>query len=415
MSVAAAQPVQLGVRLTKLADWLAVAAAVSLPWSTSVTSILTGVWAIVALLTLDRESLERVRFMAAVLLPLAIAVYAILAVAWSDVAWPVRMHSLPSVVKLAVIPLFLIHFRRTGAYGPVFVGFFVSCCALLAASWLMVLLDRSIARGPGYGVPVKDYISQSGFFSICVVALLDRAIAIWRESSRTALLYIGGAVLFLANIVFVATGRTSLIVLAVLLLLLGASRFRGRSLMLFFGVIVAVAAVVWFSSPYLRYRITNVMAEIHSFGSGVDTSSGARLEFWTHSLSIVREAPLFGHGAGSTREAMSRSFGVDSTLKGAPSNPHNQIFAVAIPYGLIGVVLLIAMWVAHLRLFTASGFLSQGPVAFIGLAIVVQNIVGGLFNSHLFDFTQGWFYVMGVGIAGGALLYRRDAQGSNTR
>jgi hypothetical protein len=39
----------------------------------------------------------------------------------------------------------------------------------------------------------------------------------------------------------------------------------------------------------------------------------------------------------------------------------------------------------------------------------MQNIVGGLFNSHLFDFTQGWFYVMGVGIAGGALLYQRDA------
>jgi len=32
-----------------------------------------------------------------------------------------------------------------------------------------------------------------------------------------------------------------------------------------------------------------------------------------------------------------------------------------------------------------------------------------LFNSHLFDFTQGWFYVMGVGIAGGALMYQRDA------
>jgi O-antigen ligase len=405
MSVAAARVEPMAARLLRLADWLAVAAAVSLPWSTSVTGVLTGAWVVVALLTLDRESVDRVKFMAAVILPVAFAIYAIVAVAWSDVAWPVRLRSLPAVIKLAVIPLLLIHFRRTGAYGPVFIGFFMSCCVLLAASWLKLVFSSVPPNAPSYGVPVKDYISQSGFFSICVVALLDRAIAAWKASPRTAMLCAGGAVLFFANIIFVATGRTSLVVLAVLLVLLGAMRFRRFGLLLFLGTLVALAAGSWMSSPYLRHRITNVVDEIKTYRANeVDTSSGARIEFWTHSVNIVREAPLFGHGAGSTREAMSRSFGVDSKSSGAPSNPHNQILAMAIPYGLVGVVLLIAMWLAHLRLF-----LAPGPVAFIGLAIVTQNIVGGLFNSHLFDFTQGWFYVMGVGIAGGALMYQRDA------
>lgn len=406
MSVAAARTEPVAVRLIRLADWLAVAAAVSLPWSTSVTGILTGAWVVVALLTLDRESIERVKFMAAVILPLALAVYAILALAWSDVAWPTRLRSLPAVLKLAVIPLLLIHFRRSGAYGPVFVGFFISCCVLLAASWLMLVFLSIPPTAPSYGVPVKDYISQSGFFSICIVVLLDRAIAAWKSSPRTALLCAGGAALFFANMIFVATGRTSLVVLAVLLLLLGARRFRRLNLLLFLGALAALVAVSWMSSPYLRYRVTNVIEEIKTFRANeVDTSSGARLEFWTHSIDIVREAPIFGHGAGSTREAMSRSFGVDPAQKSAPSNPHNQIFATAIPYGLVGVLLLVAMWLAHLRLFMAPG-----PVAFVGLAIVTQNIVGGLFNSHLFDFTQGWFYVMGVGIAGGALLHQRDAK-----
>jgi hypothetical protein len=27
-----------------------------------------------------------------------------------------------------------------------------------------------------------------------------------------------------------------------------------------------------------------------------------------------------------------------------------------------------------------------------------------LFNSHLFDFVQGWIYVLGVGVAGGTVL-----------
>jgi O-antigen ligase len=32
-----------------------------------------------------------------------------------------------------------------------------------------------------------------------------------------------------------------------------------------------------------------------------------------------------------------------------------------------------------------------------------------LFNSHLFDFTQGWIYVFGVGVAGGMILRGRAA------
>ncbi len=42
--------------------------------------------------------------------------------------------------------------------------------------------------------------------------------------------------------------------------------------------------------------------------------------------------------------------------------------------------------------------------------LVVQNIVGSLFNSHLFDFTQGWVYVFGVGVAGGMVLKNRAMQ-----
>jgi hypothetical protein len=31
-----------------------------------------------------------------------------------------------------------------------------------------------------------------------------------------------------------------------------------------------------------------------------------------------------------------------------------------------------------------------------------------LFNSHLFDFHEGWMYVLGVGVAGGMILRARD-------
>jgi hypothetical protein len=53
----------------------------------------------------------------------------------------------------------------------------------------------------------------------------------------------------------------------------------------------------------------------------------------------------------------------------------------------------------HLLLFRGEGLL-----AWIGLMVVLQNFFSSLFNSHLFDFHEGWMYVLGVGVAGGAML-----------
>jgi hypothetical protein len=47
-------------------------------------------------------------------------------------------------------------------------------------------------------------------------------------------------------------------------------------------------------------------------------------------------------------------------------------------------------------------------VGWYGLVIVVSNVVGSLFNSHLFDFSQGWLYVFGVGTLGGVILKQKQ-------
>jgi O-antigen ligase len=99
------------------------------------------------------------------------------------------------------------------------------------------------------------------------------------------------------------------------------------------------------------------------------------------------------------------AIGENAPAASATTNPHNQTFAVAIQLGLVGAVVLWAMWLAHLLLFRGHGL-----AEWIALVVVVQNIVGSLFNSHLFDFAQGWVYVFGVGVAGGMALKNRAAQ-----
>ena len=54
----------------------------------------------------------------------------------------------------------------------------------------------------------------------------------------------------------------------------------------------------------------------------------------------------------------------------------------------------------------------EGLANWIGLLVVVQNIFTSLFNSHIFDFHEGWMYVIGVGVAGGLVLKMRGTAGA---
>jgi O-antigen ligase len=86
-------------------------------------------------------------------------------------------------------------------------------------------------------------------------------------------------------------------------------------------------------------------------------------------------------------------------------NPHNQLMFVAIEWGVLGCALLLWLWYQHLRHFRGAGV-----VAWIGTLVVVQNVLSSTLNSHIFDFTEGWMYVLGVGVAAGAML--RSSEGS---
>ena len=93
----------------------------------------------------------------------------------------------------------------------------------------------------------------------------------------------------------------------------------------------------------------------------------------------------------------------------ASVNPHNQILAVAIQIGALGAAVLLAMWLAHFVFFSRTGV-----VAWIGTAVVVENVVASLSSSHLFDFVHGWLYVLGVGILGGTIERDRSSRTETT-
>ena len=387
-------------------DVLAVLVAVALPWSTSGVGILMALWLLALIPTLDPRALLRSLMRPASALPLALFALAVVGTLWSDSPWSARLHGINPVSKLVAVPLLLYHFERSQRAIWVFAAFLISCALLMALSWIVLFApELKLTSTASPGVPVKNYIDQSQEFALCLFALAPFVLSLFHQR-RFALATACTALMlgFFGNMMFVVSARTALVYMPVMLGLFAILYLGRRATLLLLVGAVAAAALVWLTSPYLRDRIEAVAVEYQSYqANNAASSTGLRLEYWRKSLSFVAKAPMLGNGTGSTKLLFERdAIGQSGASADVIGNPHNQTLNVAVQWGLLGCILLYAMWFGHLLLFNGMSLCS-----WIGLLVVVQNIVSSLLNSHLFDFHEGWMYVLGVGVAGGTALKMR--------
>lgn len=390
----------------KAADFTAVLVALSLPWSTSLLAIFVVVWILAVTPTIELsefiESLKR----PICLLPILFVVLAIAGTLWSSAPWAERLHGVNPTAKLLVLPLLFYHFERSTRSTWVLAAFLLSCTLLLIMSWIVASYPQLALKSDAYyGVPVKNYIDQSQEFALCAVALIYPVFDLARRGKYLAAALVAFlAANFLINMTFVVVSRTSLVAMPIMLIAAMFLNLKLRDFALAVGLVAAVAAMAWFASPKLRARVASIHSEYSQYEkTDAATSVGLRLEFWRKSVHLLAEAPFFGHGTGSTRslfeKAAADQLNAASVVIG---NPHNQTLNNAVQWGALGVLVLYAMWLVHLLQFRGMGI-----VPWIGLLVVVQNMITSIFNSHLFDFNQGWIYVLGVGIAGGMVQRKK--------
>jgi O-antigen ligase len=390
----------------RLADWVAVSLAIALPWSTSAAGIAIAVWLVVLLPTLDAAAVRRELATAAGCLPVVLWCLGLIGMIWADVSWHDRFAGLDSFHRLLVIPLLLAQFRRSRNGIWVACGFFISSITVLIASYAIIAVF-----GHGwhrvYGVPVHDTIFQGSEFLVCGFGAIGyaaltrgRGSALW----PIAILAIGA--LFLANFAFATASRAALVIAPLLILLLCWRLFRWSGAVSAVLIALVAGSAMWLASPVLRDRVAQTVVELEEYrATNRATSVGEHIAFLKEALVIVGSAPIIGHGTGSIAEEFHLITAGQTGVSAEPTvNPHNQTLAIAIQLGLLGVIALWAMWIAHFAMFRG-----QGALGWLGLVVVVENILSSTVHSHLFDFNNGWLYVFGVGALGGTILGERDS------
>jgi O-antigen ligase len=390
-------------------DVLAILVALTLPWSTSLVGIFSVAMVVAMGPFLDVEALLRSLRRPISAAPIALFLLALIGTLWSDAAWGARLYAVSPAAKLLALPLLFYHFERSERGLAVFIAFLASCALMVPMSWIVALhptLSLKPAAEAARGIFVKNYIDQSQEFALCAVALAYPIITLLQARKIWPALLLGAVSLsFVATMAFVIVSRTALVTMPIMLAVFGLLHLKWRTNLMILCSAAVVAVIAWASSPQLQWTVTTFTRDYQLYKEqGIPTSIGERLEFWRKSLGFFADAPVIGHGTGSTRglfeQAATGPAGFASSQ--VIGNPHNQTLNVAVQWGTVGVVVLYAMWLSHLLLFRGAG-----PAPWIGLLVVVQNIFTSLFNSHIFDFHEGWMYVLGVGVAGGMVLKAR--------
>lgn len=402
----------------------AVLTAFMLPMTTTGTAIALTLLIIFSLLTINPNNWRSTLQSPAVILP--VAIFALLAVSMLWSPHPFGPGGASHYAKLLLIPIIMgsTYTKRQAMH--VAYGFAAACIILLLLSLASLLWHA----GPwGWfkepGIPVKDNAVQSTCFSLCAFGLGVYSIRLLQMKQNLKAVFASiGAIALFADVFLITLSKTGIVItLAFTIQLLAYIDTWRCRVAVAIPLFLLAGLTVTFSSE-AQLRVTEIKADlralkIESFETEETGSPGtkragihpselptmstaSRLDFWRKAIEFIGQSPIIGHGAGSTKSLYA------SLEKGRPSpygeavpDPHNQFLAIVIQTGLAGGALLLAMWIAHLHLFWGAGIPHM-----LGRAVVIQNVLGSLFNSQLSQVTQGTLYCLAVGLIAAVIVRR---------
>ena len=380
------------------AKWVAIPIGFSIPISTAADKIL--LYLALIFLLLGGNYRHKLRTIAAN--PVAIAALLLVGMLllgglYGNAGWSDALHYWRKYVPLLFIPLLIPLFQDKTSREYALAGFMLAMAltlflsAVTASGWFA---DRAWLQGTTDNAFVfKLHITQNVFMAFFAYLLALKAINAVRPWQRLA--YGAAALLAAYNVLFMVQGRTGYVVLAVLLVYFcfRLLHWKGLALAVLVGIVVGGAG--YFASDTLRERVNLVVQETADWqpGQGTTSSSGLRMDYYTNSLSIIRDHPLFGVGSGGFASAYAEK--IKNTNMVPSNNPHNQYLLITAQLGLVGLCLMLYLFFQQWR---CAAWL---PTAFeqdLARGMLLTIMAGSLINSLLLDHAEGLFFAWMSGV-----------------
>jgi len=277
---------------------------------------------------------------------------------------------------------------------------FVAAMALAAVASFALRFSPHPVFIDDPGVLLRNHTTQGMAF---VVAALLAVMLAWGRpvGRRERWLLMAAAVLFVANIVSITTGRSAHVALLVAVIVGGAARLGGRRRWLAWLVVPVLAAGLLAASPMVRERFEMVQTEVGTVDNApVATSSGIRLYVWSTTWELITRRPLLGYGMGGFVPAYHRLIHehvVDSANwrdASRAQDTHNEYLHLLVEAGMLGLLAFGFFVVGALRQAAPA------PYRTTAVATLFAWLATSLFNSHFQTFAEAHL----LGLVLGTLL-----------
>jgi O-antigen ligase len=320
-----------------------------------------------------------------------------LAMTWAAVPWPERFAAWWNWRTMLVIVLAAAVFGDARSKQR-YVEILVAATALAAiVSFVLWGLHRPIGDNEP-GVFLRNHVTQSMAMMSAVVLAGMRAVQ-GIPGARSRLVFGAAGLVCLANLAFVAAGRSGQVGLLAAAVAAALMLLKGRRLVLALAAVPLVAATLVAASPMLQQRFALVAQEAPTLNcAGQENSTGLRLLLWRTTIDLIGVRPVFGYGVGGFTPAFAARVGdhlegqrAEGWCARPAHDPHNQYLRVTVEAGALGLIALLG--------FVGGAFCQRAaqPYRVCALALLAAWCVTSLFNSHLQTFNEGHMIALMLG------------------
>ena len=386
-------------QLQKLLDFAsrfcAIAVALMLPISTSLTEIFVYVTVVLSIFSGSFQKHWRIIYRSRIgLMLLLLYLFLAIGVAYSTAPLHQAIGGLFKYNKLFLGALLLPIFvdEKTRRYA--LLAFMAAMTFVMIASYGLVIKTIYIHGSYQTATVFKNHIAQNFLMAFSAYVFAISAL----KYKRWSWLFIFLAFLAVINTMFLSTGRSGYIIFAVLLFLFLWQCMGLKGMMLSVLAVLILFIAAFFISHTFHARTVEIIQNYHKYQHGQMVNSIAeRITFAKNGLRLIKKHPVFGTGTGSfENEYLSLHTPSDVITV----NPHNEYINMGVQLGTVGIALMLVMfycgWRESDKLPKFDEKLAKGIIVAIGF--------GCLINSWLMDVTEGFTFVYFVALSFASFL-----------
>lgn len=325
-------------------------------------------------------------------------VLVLLGMLWSDADFHDRSKMALRVVGFGFLPIFFAGLRIRNSAKLLLKAFIageILSAVISIGAWafnhpVLMGLSDGVTEGAIFKwVVFRGHLIHVAFLAIAANFLLWEIIN-KSNSDKRRLLYGFFYLISVFDLMFLVQGRTGQVMFLGITFVVLISKFRLKGLLSFVVILAIAVPALYKFSPAVRNGILEYSHERAQMEQGnYNTSAGLRAQFHKNSLIMFKQSPLIGHGTGSYPSHYKAL--VAGTNQAINTQPHGDLYLVAVELGVLGLLAFVAMLLANVfELFKMKNRTTQT----MGLVLLTGYLIALTQNSFFTDNVTGLAFML---------------------